>query len=69
MSNRSQNDDDIDACVDAWDKYDPDWGLNDDYIQELHTIGDDGVFDYDDIHATFIDGFFEGVDYARGIKK
>jgi hypothetical protein len=53
----------------AWDEYDPEGCFNyETGEQEVHTVGKEALFNYDDVEEAFINGFHMGAEYARGIK-
>jgi TfoX/Sxy family transcriptional regulator of competence genes len=56
------------ASKKAWEKYDPEFSLDDEGNQILHKEGDDGgkeaLFNYYDLEETFLEAFWLGVEWA-----
>lgn len=57
------------AAWKAWEEYDPEFSVDAEGVQQLHTEGKEALFNYDDVEETFLDGFIAGVEHARSIKR
>jgi hypothetical protein len=61
------------AAYKAWEKYDPEFSLDDEGNQILHKEGDDGgkeaLFNYYDLEETFLSGFQAALDWMEEMEK
>ena len=53
------------AAYKEWDSYEPEWML--DSNGGLNK-NDETLYHFDDLEATFLDGFMAGIEYAKGLK-